>query len=87
MGRVFGKKCDVASHGFCEEGAPLHLACHPCLVKLCAVQPSCCDTAWDQSCVQSSLILCETTCKVSFCGDGKCGKKESKATCPQDCGG
>jgi hypothetical protein len=34
-----------------------------CLVKLCALRPSCCADAWDDQCIEMSRVLCESTCK------------------------
>jgi len=69
-------------HTVCVTGDPLAPGCgDPCVDTICAQNPYCCDTAWDDQCVS----LANTACGAQCCGDGQCSA-ESCESCPDDCG-
>lgn len=47
--------CD---HDVCSVGGPLKTDCDMCTMELCAVDPYCCDTAWDSYCVNEVEQFC-----------------------------
>lgn len=62
--RVLVEAEDVACpHTKCTTGARLHRACpDPCIARICAVDPYCCDTAWDAICVREVATVCGQSC-------------------------
>lgn len=54
-----GPSCD---HAPCEIGAALTADCDPCAAALCATDAFCCDTSWDEYCVQEAQGLSECGC-------------------------
>ena len=48
-------------HDLCLTGFPLDLSCDPCVAEVCAEDSSCCDTAWDQGCIEKAQI-CGIVC-------------------------
>ncbi len=58
--------CAGCDHDKCEVGAPLGIACDPCVADICDVAPECCSSAWDASCVDRVLSTCgEAICPAS----------------------
>lgn len=55
---------------------------------VCAADPYCCATAWDQLCVGEVETACGGSCAPPgpSCGDGSCSTTEDCETCPTDCG-
>ncbi len=56
--------CNCA-HSFCQTGAasqPLVRSCDPCVKKVCEADPFCCNTDWDNFCVQAVPTQCNITC-------------------------
>ncbi len=47
------------SHDLREAGDPLDPDCNLCVADICAVDPFCCDTQWDQDCVTQVTTICQ----------------------------
>ena len=55
---------------------------------VCETDEYCCDSVWDETCVDEVTEFgCGTCGVVPGCGDGDCAADEHCASCPQDCGG
>ena len=50
-----GGSCD---HDVCVEGSALGADCGDCTQQVCAVDPFCCTTAWDATCVTDATNTC-----------------------------
>ena len=59
--------CSAAcSRGRCTGGPPLAPSCDPCVAGICAVDPYCCATGWDDTCVEEVRSVCNSlTCPES----------------------
>jgi hypothetical protein len=67
-----GSTCE---HSKCYAGAKLTSTCDSCVSRICAAQPSCCTTAWTQSCVDMIPTTCDATCGATTavaCGHDMC---------------
>jgi hypothetical protein len=53
-------ECPSCHHDICTTGDPLGASCDPCAATVCMVDPTCCTTAWDGSCLQ----LVDTACGI-----------------------
>ncbi len=53
---------------------------------VCEVDPFCCDTEWDDLCVDSALDCGADCSDGAVCGDAECSESEACTTCPEDCG-
>jgi hypothetical protein len=53
-----------------------------CCATVCAADPFCCATAWDDVCVNQAATLCSAPV---LCPNGVCDAGETNATCPADC--
>ena len=49
-------------HDLCLAGFPLDDPCDPCVAQVCAADSSCCDTAWDQGCIELAQNTCGLAC-------------------------
>jgi hypothetical protein len=60
VGSICGKSCGGVSctHGVCTAGAALATTCGACEVTLCAYDPYCCNSAWDNICVGEVKTFC-----------------------------
>ena len=72
-----GPCCEPAAVGGCLDQAVMDC--------LCADDPYCCDTLWDDICVEEAIAGCGLVCEA-ICGDGSCVAGEDCAGCPEDCG-
>jgi len=70
--------CD---HEVCEIGGALASSCDACSADVCAVDPYCCDTEWDDVCVGEV----EQYCSSSFSCAGGGGGGGSGGTCHDEC--
>ncbi len=52
-----------------------------CCERVCAVQPTCCQTEWDQSCAQSASVLCPT---CGSPGAGSCTEVHAGPFCSNE---
>jgi hypothetical protein len=60
---VAGESCaPTCAHSTCAAGAMLHPACDACAGQICAVDPYCCNNAWDAQCVAEVQSVCGQTC-------------------------
>ena len=57
---------DPCPHGVCETGGPLDPSCGACEAAVCAVDPFCCDVAWDSICVGEADVLCDNVCTPPY---------------------
>jgi hypothetical protein len=55
------------SHGVCSEGTPLSGWMDSCVADICAVSPSCCNSAWSSSCVAQVETVCGQSCEAHQC--------------------
>ena len=52
----------TCTHDVCTAGTALGQACNSCTMKICAVDPYCCDTLWGPSCFPDVMEICGMTC-------------------------
>lgn len=52
----------------------------------CELDSYCCETAWDELCIEQAVADCDLVCEVQGCGDAVCDETESCESCPEDCG-
>jgi len=53
----------TCGQNLCALGAnPLESQCHSCVEQICAVDASCCTTAWNQQCVDQVETVCGLSC-------------------------
>ncbi|MCF6262912.1 MAG: S8 family serine peptidase [Xanthomonadales bacterium] len=53
----------VCGQSLCEVSTePMVAECHTCVVDICAIEPSCCDTAFTQVCLDMVSNVCGLTC-------------------------
>ena len=50
------------THALCSTGGALTGSCDPCAAKVCAADPFCCTSGWDNLCVSGAKNLCSLTC-------------------------
>jgi hypothetical protein len=80
---------DVTPHPCCEAGAP---GCENKAISgcTCAIDPFCCEKAWDEVCVMLATIYCDAACKgLPVCGSptaGDCRAPHATPACADaDC--
>ncbi len=73
------KDCGACKPG-CPEKDTAGCTTHTCEACVCAADPFCCATKWDDLCAKACLA-----CSQNVCGDGKCDAGESQGGCVQDC--
>lgn len=60
-----GLQCDAScNHDTCSVGDPLAPSCDTCTDTVCALDPYCCETAWDGRCVAAAAQSCDITCET-----------------------
>ncbi len=53
----------------------------------CALDAFCCESVWDDICIEEAVAECGLTCGTEpECGDSLCDESESCESCPADCG-
>jgi hypothetical protein len=52
----------ACSHATCATGSKLAASCDPCVAKICAADPYCCNTYWDSICVSEVAQFCGASC-------------------------
>src|SRR6478735_4324434 len=75
---VCGGTCDggECAHDSCEVGEALDPAvCGDCVANICAVDPFCCESSWDDICVGEVATVCGATCG----GGGECAHDQCEA--------
>ena len=55
--------CAACAHEVCIDGRALARDCSDCSALVCAGDPYCCDTAWDDACVENATAACGLTCR------------------------
>ena len=56
------QELSACEHPLCSTGGPLTLRCDPCTIALCALDPYCCNVAWDATCVSEVTAICGQSC-------------------------
>ncbi|NUO49518.1 MAG: hypothetical protein HOV80_11745, partial [Polyangiaceae bacterium] len=60
----------VCAHPVCQQGAKLNApVCDTCTQQICAVDPYCCNTAWDSICVGEVASVCQLACAAGIAAD------------------
>ena len=73
IGGSGGGEC---AHDSCEVGEALDPAvCGDCVANICAVDPFCCESSWDDVCVGEVESICGATCG----GGGECAHDQCEA--------
>ncbi len=57
-----GNGSGMCDHNVCDEGGPLLKTCSTCAEKVCNADSFCCDTNWDNLCVDQADQLCGNIC-------------------------
>ncbi|MDZ4755376.1 MAG: hypothetical protein SGJ11_12895 [Phycisphaerae bacterium] len=70
-----GDCCEVHPSSGCNNA--------PCCTSVCAVDPSCCSSGWDQACVNFVASVCERGFCGPVCGDTICEPGETFPACPE----
>jgi hypothetical protein len=52
----------TCSHPICSSGGALTSGCDPCATQICASDPYCCSTLWDNICVGEVSSICGQSC-------------------------
>ncbi len=50
------------AHGLCYSGAALTPACDPCAATVCAADSYCCNSEWDNQCINEAISWCPYSC-------------------------
>ncbi|WP_437978531.1 hypothetical protein WMF11_19410 [Sorangium sp. So ce295] len=65
--------CSACSHPVCTTGTPLTNECGPIVTSICAVDPFCCNTAWDDLCVNEvQSVANDLQCVAGACAHKLC---------------
>ncbi|MFC1605783.1 hypothetical protein ACFL33_02835 [Pseudomonadota bacterium] len=55
---------DVCGQSLCQTSPdPMPNGCHSCVVQICDIDPTCCDTEFSQSCVDKVNTVCGLVCQ------------------------
>jgi hypothetical protein len=55
---------DVCGQSLCKTSpSPMPEGCHSCVIDICEIDPACCDTAFDQACLDKVATVCNLACK------------------------
>ncbi|HEY0136660.1 MAG TPA: DUF4215 domain-containing protein, partial [Nannocystis sp.] len=49
----------TCAHSYCTVGGLLARTCDPCVKKICELDSFCCNTSWDQACVNQTVSVCK----------------------------
>lgn len=61
-----GGSMSNCAHDVCTVGIALTLGCgEPCVDTVCGLDSYCCDTEWDQTCVDEAVDFCSAPCTVA----------------------
>ncbi len=72
----------ACSHAICSTGSDLVSGCDPCVTKICASDPYCCNTLWDNVCTGEVGTICGETC-----GGGSSSSSSSSSSSTSSGGG
>jgi hypothetical protein len=79
--------CPPCAHDKCVTGSALVANCEACVGQICAADPFCCNSSWDNICVGEVQSVCMQMCGPNpVCGDNTCDPGEDCMNCPGDCG-
>ncbi|MBK8237755.1 MAG: hypothetical protein IPK74_19665 [Deltaproteobacteria bacterium] len=59
-------------HDQCEAGAAMNASCSACVSSICAADPFCCQTSWDDTCVSEVDTFCDGQCAGTGCSHSEC---------------
>ena len=62
---ICGQTCPTTStcaHTLCATGSKLSASCDACVAQICAADPYCCSTKWDNACVGQVQSVCGQSC-------------------------
>jgi len=62
LGTDSGSDTTSCAHDLCSTGDDLLSSCDPCVTKICAQDPFCCGSGWDNLCVEEVGTICGTSC-------------------------
>jgi hypothetical protein len=48
----------ACAHSYCTAGVALANLCDPCVKRICEVDPGCCTTSWNSTCVDEAHTIC-----------------------------
>lgn len=68
-----GDCCEAHGNGGCSDAA--------CCASVCEIRPSCCDTEWDQTCVELAEASCAELCQSVCPGPGDCCTVHESSGC------
>ncbi len=72
----------ACSHDYCEEGSGLNSSCDPCVTAICDIDSFCCQTGWDQNCIDQVLTVCQDWICAAACSHSPCEVGEAlDSTC------
>jgi Zn-dependent metalloprotease len=74
--------CADCPHDKCVPGGPLLGSCDPCAAPVCAVDPSCCTSAWTPACVDLVRSACGSAAcpgSAGSCAHGLCVEGEAQS--------
>jgi hypothetical protein len=54
---------ETCAHDVCSQGGALESGCDSCVTTVCAADPFCCETSWDQMCVREAAEMCGAVCE------------------------
>jgi hypothetical protein len=57
-----GTGCGACPHSWCNQGVPLNPGCNFCVMLICDLEPTCCLTTWDATCVAKAQQICVPAC-------------------------
>ncbi len=57
-----GGAVSSCAHATCVAGGKLSSSCDPCVQKICAADPFCCNNSWDGQCVGEVASVCGKSC-------------------------
>lgn len=61
-------------HDQCEAGAAMDASCNACVSAICADDPFCCQTEWDDVCVGHVETACDGACGGGACSHDECSQ-------------
>ena len=75
-------------HDQCTTGEAMDSSCNACVSSICNNDPFCCQTSWDQTCVDEVADFCDGECGGGGCSHDECSQggplEASCSTCATD---
>lgn len=72
-------------HDQCTTGAAMDASCSPCVSQICADDPFCCQSSWDDICVGHVAETCDGQCGGTGCSHSECDQGAPLADGCSDC--